>query len=167
MKRNVVTIIIIAILVATQLPFVAGAVDTQTVDITNPGFMFVTCDGPDLSKLPSGQTMTVTIKGVQQTVTTGQIPSTYTPCNFNAAVNTVQHLINIAVVVGVCVALGGFCYIGYLYMTGTQENIKKAKSILPKIFFGFIIMLSAWFIVYQLLSWLGASEGFKSLLGSP
>jgi hypothetical protein len=71
------------------------------------------------------------------------------------------------IVIGVIAAFGSFCYIGYLYITGTQENIKKAKSIFPKIFFGFIIMLSAWFIVYQILTWLGSYNGYKALLGNP
>ena len=161
MKRIITTISILTISVVFQLPLVAGAATPQTVDITSPSFQFSVCDGPDLSKLPAGQMMTVTIKGVQQTVTTGQIPSTYTP------VDTVQHLINIGVVVGVFVALGSFIYIGFLYIQGTEGSRSKAKSIFPKIFFGFIIMLAAWFIVFQILSWLGASEGFKTLLGTP
>ncbi len=175
--RNITTILTIAILTASQLPMSAMAAVAETVNITDPNFMFSVCSGPDLSKLPATSKITVnhavynaTTKQVEnkpETFDGGHVPTWYKPCNFNALIDTVQHLINIAIVIGVVVALGSFVYIGYLYMTGTQGNIKKAKDILPKIFFGFIMMLAAWFIVYQLLSWLGASAGFRSLLGSP
>ncbi len=148
MKRNITIIFTIAILALSQLPLTAMAVNPQSVDITSPDFKFVICDGP---KPPPGAT---------------NIPANYVPCDFNAVIKTVQHLINIAIVVGVIVALGSFCYIGFLYLTGKEKNISLAKSILPKVFFGFIMMLSAWFIVYELLSWLGTSPGFRSLLGS-
>ena len=149
MKHHLTIILTMAVLATGAMPMIALAVNPQTVDITSENFKFVVCDGP---KPPPGAT---------------NIPANYVPCDFNALVNTVQHLINIAIVIGVIAALGSFCFIGYLYITGTQENIKKAHSILPKVFFGFIMMLAAWFIVYQLLSWLGASEGLKSLLGTP
>jgi Na+-driven multidrug efflux pump len=78
-----------------------------------------------------------------------------------------QKLINIAMVAGVFVAIGSFCYMGYLFMNGKEDDRKKGIEIFPKIFIGFIIMLSAWFIVYQLLDWLTGNSGFKTLLGSP
>ncbi len=167
--RNITTILTIAILIVSQLPMSAMAAVAETVNITDPNFMFVVCDGPDLSKitLSAGQKMNITVKGVPTVWSGGAVPGGYVACDFNALINTVQHLINIAIVIGVVVALGSFVYIGYLYMTGTQGHIKKAHEMLPKIFFGFIMMLAAWFIVYQLLSWLGASAGFRSLLGSP
>lgn len=78
----------------------------------------------------------------------------YVPCDFRGLMIQIQFLINAAIVIGVLAAMIGFAYAGFLYITGTQENIKKAKSIFPKIFWGFIIMLTAWFIVFQILKWL-------------
>jgi hypothetical protein len=92
----------------------------------------------------------------------------YVVCNFNGAMLQVQHLINIMMVIGVLVAIVMFSYAGGLYITGSKPNVDKAHKIFPKVFGGFIIMLSAWFIVYQILSWLtGPSSGFNTLLGSP
>jgi membrane protein DedA with SNARE-associated domain len=70
-------------------------------------------------------------------------------------------------VLGVLAAIIVFTYAGYLYITGIEGNIKKAKSIFPKVFLGFVIMLVAWFVVYQLLSWLTGNSGFAKLLGNP
>ena len=95
-------------------------------------------------------------------------PADYVACDFNGMMLLVQHLINIMLVIGVLVAIAMFSYAGYLYITGKEANITKATSIFPKVFGGFIIMLSAWFIVYQILSWLTKSgSGFTTLLGNP
>ncbi len=150
MKRNII-ILIIAISgilpISAAVVHAATASDVDKVNISDPEFQLSICDGPRPPNTPAN--------------------STTVYCDFDGLILTVRRFINVMIVIGVIAAFGSFCYIGYLYITGTQENIKKAKSILPKIFFGFIIMLSAWFIVYQMLTWLGASPGFKALLGSP
>ncbi len=120
--------------------------DEPAYNPSSSAFQLVVCDGP---RLPS-------------TVTK---PQGYRTCDFNALILLVQHLINIMIVVGVLAAILLFSFTGYLYISGTPSNITRAHSIFPKIFVGFIIMLSAWFIVYQILSWLGSNEGFKTLLG--
>ncbi len=139
-----------------------------TVNIFSQDFKFVVCDGPDLSKIKDGAaSMIVRVGGKEVNYTpNGALPNGYVPCDFNGLMKTVQHFIDIAIVAGVIVALGSFCYIGYLYMTGKESNISTAKKIFPKIFWGFVLMIASWFIVYQLLSWLGASVG-KALLGNP
>ena len=123
-----------------------------TVNISDPGFRLLICDGP---VLPSN---------VPEPTNLGH---KYVPCDFNGLMLQVQHLINIAMVAGVIVAIGGFSYAGYLFITGTPANIGRAKEIFPKIGLGFVIMLSAWFIVYQLLAWLTGNNGFGALLGNP
>ncbi len=121
--------------------------NSAPININDKGFKFVVCDGPTL---PKGMTP----------------PSDpYVPCDFNGLIATAQHLINIAIVGGVFAFIIGFCFMGYWLVTGTESNRKKAKDLFPKIFWGFIIMLSAWFIVYQILSWLTDNSMFKSLLG--
>ena len=125
------------------------------VNITSEAFKLIVCDGPDMSKTPQGNPIRTPPS------------SPYIPCDFKAVMDQVQHLINIMLVLGVVAAIGGLCYAGYLYISGTEQNINKAKDILPKLAWGFIIMLSAWFIVYQILSWLTGNSGFTRLLGSP
>jgi len=122
---------------------------SASADPTQSSFKVVVCDGP---ALPSSVTK----------------PSNYVACDFNGAMTQIQHLIDIAMVLGVFAAIILFTYAGYLMMTGTEANRKKAKDIFPKIVWGFVIMLSAWFIVYQLLNWLtGPSSIFTKLLGNP
>lgn len=110
-------------------------------------FKFIACDGPAIPDAPPDPN--------------------YIPCDFKGLMRQVQHFINILLVGGVLAAIFGFSWAGYLYITGKPNNISKATSMFPKIAGGFILMLSAWFIVYQILSWLTDNPGFKSLLGNP
>ena len=131
-------------------PTATQTLKTPTDPELNPNkstFKIVVCDGPAGAK-PAGD-------------------SDYVPCDFNGVMRQVSHLINIAMVLGVLVAIAMFSWAGFLYITGKKANIDKAHSIFPKVFFGFIIMLSAWFIIYQLLGWLTNNPGFKALLGTP
>ena len=118
------------------------------VNIGDSNFSLIVCDGPVLPpNFPPPQ-------------------PNYRPCDFNAVMRQVQHLINIAMVVGTVGALVSFLWAGYLYITGVPANISQAHKIFPNVFWGFIIMLTAWFIVYQLLSWLVDGSGYTKLLGS-
>ncbi len=137
--------------------------------VTNPNnsaFKVTVCDGPDMSKLKVNNGKNPDVEVIDSD---GKPAGTrpYVVCDFNGAMLQVQHLINIMMVIGVLVAILMFSYAGALYITGKQANIDKAHAIFPKVFFGFIIMLSAWFIVYQILSWLTKNDGFKALLGTP
>jgi hypothetical protein len=148
MKR----IIVIATLLVSLGSFVAPVVLAQgqvpAVNInqgpTSPsspygGFRLVICDGPTLpANIPPPT----------------NLGHDYVPCDFQHLMIQAQYLINVMIVLGVLGALIGFSYAGYLYMTGTQPNLAKAKSIFPNVFWGFILMLTAWFVVYQILSWL-------------
>ena len=116
---------------------------TPPVDVTSSGFKFTVCDGP------------------------AGAPNVQIPCDFTGLMLQVQRLIDIAIVLGVFVAIIGFCYAGYLYISGTPDNISKAHTIFLKVFEGLLIMLAAWFIVYQILSWLTGNSGFMTLLGKP
>ncbi len=115
-----------------------------STNINDSGFHLTVCDGPSL---PGGN------------------PTDYVPCDFNGAMLQVQHLINIAIVGGVLVAIFGFSYAGFLYIRGREADRTQASSMFQKIGIGFIIMLSAWFIVYQILAWLTGGSGFGTLLG--
>lgn len=116
------------------------------------GFKLVQCDGPDLSGLKNS--ITIDFNGQSVITTPGQNPPGYRPCDFGGLMVQAQFIINVMLVVGVVAALGGFAYAGYLYITGSQSNLKKAHSIFPKVFWGFVIMLTGWFLVHQILIWL-------------
>jgi hypothetical protein len=140
----------------------SGSVLAQGEASSNPNsslFRINVCDGPTLPKVLKDKLP----QGAEFTKQYGH-PPPYIPCDFKAAMRQIQHFITIAITLGVLVAVVGFTYAGALYMTGIEKYMSRARSIFPKIFWGFIIMLSAWFIVYQLLVWLTGS-GFESLLG--
>lgn len=144
------------------LPIVSLAQNTeQYSDPTKRSFRIVICDGPRLPDSTSQEI--INLKEEYKKDLNGK---EYIPCDFKGLMLQIQHLINIMMVLGVFVAIGVFTWAGYLYITGIKANIDKAHTIFPKVFFGFIIMLSAWFIVYQILSWLTNNPGFKTLLGS-
>jgi len=117
-------------------------------NINSSKFRLVICDGP---VLPDNHP--------------NKIPG-YIPCDFQGLMLQLQHLIDIAIIAGVLIAIIGFTYAGFLYVTGVPGNINKAHKIFPAVMWGFIIMLSAWFVIYQILEWLTGSRGFGVLLGS-
>lgn len=126
----------------------AQEVPTEYSDPTNSKFRIVICDGP---RPPSG----ITVK------------DDYIACDFNGLMLQVRHIINLMMVLGVFSSILAFSWAGWLYISGNPENKKRAHAIFPKIFTGFIIMLSSWFIVYQILSWLVDNDSLKTLLGNP
>jgi hypothetical protein len=130
--------------------------DPKTEDPSNSAFRISVCDGPTI---PPNQPEVLA-------KAQADLDHTYVACDFNAVILLVQHLINIMLVVGVLAAIVMFAYAGLLFISGQKPKIDKARSIFPKVFVGFIIMLSAWFIVFQILSWLTDNNGFKTLLGS-
>lgn len=137
-------------------------------DPTKSSFRVVVCDGPVLPKNLSDTTREI-LSPTDPTAFAKKFghPQPYVPCDFNGVMLTVQHLINIAMVIGVFAAIILFTYAGYLLMTGKEGDRKKAYEIFPKVFWGFIIMLSAWFIVFQILNWLTGNGSFTKLLGNP
>lgn len=144
---------LIAAFVVTPFLTTSAQTPAEYSDPTSSSFRIVVCDGPTLP--PS--LMAEATKGGKR----------YQPCDFKGLMLQVQHLINIMMVLGVFASIGAFSWAGWLYISGVPANKSKAHAIFPKIFTGFIIMLSSWFIVYQILSWLTDNSGFKVLLGTP
>ncbi len=120
-----------------------------TLDPFSPDFKLSICDGPTLPA------------GVKPPVTP------YTPCDFAGLIAQIQFLINAMIVLGVLAAIVMITYGGTLYLTGVPGKIDQAKRIFKNVGIGFLMMLTAWVIVYQILVWLGASSGFTTLLGTP
>lgn len=147
---SMVTLCILVFLFATPT---ARAQNEPSDNPSESNFKIVYCDGPELP--PKVLEATKAKLGGRA----------YIVCDANAAVKQVQHLINIMIALGILGAIIGFCYAGYLYITGVPGNISKAHEIFKKVVMGFIIMLVAWFIVYQVMIWLTGESGFMTLLG--
>jgi hypothetical protein len=116
----------------------------------SPDFKLTVCDGPTLPKSLQAQA-----------------PKDYVPCDFTGLMLQAQFLINAMIIVGVLAAILSFTWAGWLLITGGPDKKNQAKDIFQKVGIGFIMMLTAWFIVYQILDWLVANPGIKSLLGNP
>lgn len=141
-------LIILAFIAAISMPLAVPLALAQTeppaIDISDPKFRLVVCDGPAGANINNDPN--------------------FVPCDFYGLMKQVKYLINVMIVLGVIAAMIGFAYTGYLYITGTPGNRSKAHTIFPKIFWGFVIMLVAWFAVYQILEWLtGNADGYLLL----
>jgi hypothetical protein len=127
-----------------------------------PDFKLVSCDGPEL---PSKELRDAWTQKHQPGKT---YEHDYVPCNFKGAVDQIQHLINIMLVLGVLAAVAGFVWAGYLYVsisfTGKVENENKAKDIFKKVLIGFAVMLCSWFAVFQILAWLSSNSSSATSL---
>ena len=88
----------------------------------------------------------------------------FVACDFAGFVGQAQKLINVMTILGVLAGIIAFSYAGYLYVTGVPGNITRAYEIFKKVGIGLVIMLSAWAIVYQILSWLTDNKTFTGLL---
>ncbi len=170
--KSIILIASFSVLLSPSFVAAQGTLTSPTSD-ANPNstsFKIVVCDGP--AALNSAAAHQV---ANPDTTVGGTIPDpnwrgpdpNFVACDFNGAIRQIQHLIDIAMVFGVFAAVILFTFAGYLYITGKPSNIERAHSIFPKVFWGFIIMLTAWFVVFQLLSWLTNNPGFAKLLGSP
>ncbi|MDB5239212.1 MAG: hypothetical protein JWO00_547 [Candidatus Parcubacteria bacterium] len=146
---------------------VAAAGDVPDVNIgqkpsnsTSPfGYFRLTqCDGPTLPPVVASALPTDPTKFQDEY---GHMPP-YVPCDFRHLMIQAQYLINVMIVLGVLGALIGITYAGFLYIKGDSSDRNKAKDMLPKMFWGFILMLTAWFIVSQIMVWLTGSSAYMS-----
>lgn len=158
-----ILVLVFTIIFSVNIVFAAS---DPVLNPNNSAFKIVVCDGPTFPTDASGK-LTAEGQKLKTAAEKDLNGRPYVPCDFNGVMLQVQHLINIMMVLGVLVAIAMFSYAGGLYITGSKPNVDKAHKIFPKVFLGFIIMLSAWFIVYQILSWLTDNAGFKALLGTP
>ncbi len=86
-------------------------------------------------------------------------------CDFVELINTAKFIINWAFMISIPIIIGLLAYSGFLYMTGSEANMKKAKGIMWNAVFGFVIMLCAWFLVTTGLKWL-LNDEYQSLTGT-
>ena len=139
-----VTLFVFSAISFSSVAFSAGTSNEDGVNVYSQSFKLVACDGPAYDGAPEG----------------------YVPCDFIGLMKQIQRIINVAVAFGAIGALLGFVYAAYLYVSGVPDNISKARGIFMKVLIGFLLMLGAWFIVYQILLWLtGESAYVNSLFG--
>ena len=80
-------------------------------------------------------------------------PSRNVTCSLASFINTVNYLIYRAIAFSIPLATVLMVYGGFLYMTGEQDKIKTAKNIFLNVCIGFIIMVTAWFVVTTVVDW--------------
>lgn len=87
-------------------------------------------------------------------------------CDFQDLLALGQNIIQFLLVLAIPVAAISFAWAGFLYLSsaGDTSKIKQAKEIFWKVLWGFIFILTAWFIVYMATPLL--KEGFSFLLDS-
>lgn len=76
------------------------------------------------------------------------------PCNFYNLIVIINKLINWAFTLSLPVVAGMFAYAGYLHLTGVEADIKRSRTMMKNAIIGFIISLTAWFIVTTLVGWI-------------
>ncbi len=75
-------------------------------------------------------------------------------CDIVQLFKTIQSVITFMFKLTIPVAVIMFTYGGFLYLTGVEKHVSKAKGIFTNVAVGFIIMLVAWVVVYTLVEWL-------------
>jgi len=85
-------------------------------------------------------------------------------CDWDDLVGLAQNIMNFLIVLSLPLAAVAFAWAGFLMMTaaGSEEKIKKAHGIFLKVGVGFLIVLTAWLIVYLITSTL-LKEGYSLL----
>jgi hypothetical protein len=69
-------------------------------------------------------------------------------CGYNDLLQLVNNIINWIILISVPVAAGVFAWAGFTYMTtGISDRKSYAKSMITKVFLGFVFILAAWLIV--------------------
>lgn len=76
-------------------------------------------------------------------------------CNFNHLIILAQNVINFLIFkIAAPLAAIMFAYAGFLYVTnrGNEGQIKQAHDIFLYVFWGFVVCLAAWLIIYFITS---------------
>lgn len=86
-------------------------------------------------------------------------------CDFNSFILLIRRVIDFLILISVPLASISFAWAGFLLVSsgGSEDKKNKAKEIFSKTAIGFIIVLSAWLIVYFIS--IALLENGVSLLG--
>ncbi len=93
----------------------------------------------------------------------------YEMCRFNDFVSLATGVVNGTIILISVYAAISFMYAGYAYLTsgGSQEKVTYAKQIFYKVLIGYIVILTAWLIVYMIeMSFFSTEMQQKSFLGA-
>ena len=133
-----ITLLIISAFIFPVLSFAADEAGTG----------LIRCGNATTSKLVDGKTIVVLAN----------------PCDFNDAIALIQRVIDGIITFSWIIFTISFIYGGFLYMTSGANpgNKSKAISILWNTLKGFVIILTAWLIVYTLLTYLVPSSSDTS-----
>ncbi len=96
--------------------------------------------------------------------------TTIEECGFNDIIATITKIINWLIIFAVSITVLIMAYVGWMFMTAgdSQDKVKRAKGMFWNVIWGFVIMLSAWFIVNIVEKTLIADDsGIKSYLKKP
>ena len=81
------------------------------------------------------------------------IPNCSPNCGYDDLLKLVNNIIDWIIKISVPVAAGVFAWAGIKYMTtGVSDQKAAAKSMLQKVFIGFVFILAAWIIVSTILN---------------
>jgi hypothetical protein len=81
-------------------------------------------------------------------------------CNFAEFIKAIQYLINWMITISFFLVILVFAYAGILFMSGSEGNIKKAKSMFSKVVIGYIFMLGAWLLVQTIMKLMVSSQDY-------
>lgn len=139
--KKTYTIIALVLMIALQIAVMPSlALSAPALDYSG----FVKCDG----------------------VVNPDEPGRNVTCDFNALMNTIIKGINWLFIISIPLATVLFAYAGLLYISGVPGNRTKANKIFTSVGIGFIIMLTAWFLVRTALDWLVTPDfGATTFLG--
>lgn len=143
--KNIIYSILILFILAFGFSSVPLMINAQTETAPELDYSrFVKCDGVPARNI---------VNGVDQGVKPGE-EARQKECDFAALIDTVNKLINWLFIISIPIATVLFAWAGLLYLTGSEKNIGKAKSIFTSVGIGFIIMIVAWLAVYTVVNWL-------------
>ena len=162
MKKTTINILVWTLIVSGILsPFAVQAQVSPTENPSSSSFRLIICDGP---VMPPEALKAAQAKIDADAAALGVERHTYVPCDFAGLMAQIQHFINIAIIMGVVIAVLLFTYAGFKLIQDGEKNRSQAKEIFQKVLVGLLIMLSAWGIVYTILTWLTTNQAFTRLL---
>ena len=80
----------------------------------------------------------------------GLVPCNGPDCDYGKLIELAKNIINYLILFTIPLAAIAFAWAGFTFITaaGNESKISKAKEIFWKVSWGFIIVLTAWMIVY-------------------
>jgi len=84
-------------------------------------------------------------------------------CGFEDFIELINNIISFLLFISVPIAVIAFIYSGFLFMTsqGDAAQVSKARGIFKNVAIGFIFVLSAWLIVYLIVTSLLDPESYE------